>query len=168
MSYQHFLKTCEIIIPKSYFYRYLQLRNFAFSKCFPSCPPTSLLDSVFDCKLVRKRTISTIYEILYSHNLTPLDLLKNKWETNLNETITNDTCHKIIQGIFSYSICLRHAVIQFKIVHRLHWSKVRLSRIKADIDHLWSMRSGPSHSVPHVLDMSKAGHFLAVHLWDLF
>ena len=99
-----------------------------------SFPQTSLLDSTFDCKLVRKQTISTIYEILYSHNLTPLDLLKNKWETDLNETITDDTWHKIIQGIFSSSICLSHAVvIQFNVVHRLHWSKVRLSKIKADI-----------------------------------
>ena len=34
-------------IPKSHFYRYLQLRIFAFSnlECFPSCPPSSLLDS---------------------------------------------------------------------------------------------------------------------------
>lgn len=36
--------------------------------------------------------------------------------------------------IFSSSICLRHAVIQFKIVHRLHWSKTRLSKIKPDLD----------------------------------
>lgn len=41
----------------------------------------------------------------------PLDLLKNKWEADLNEQITDDTWHKIIQGIFSFSICLRHAVI---------------------------------------------------------
>ena len=61
--------------------------------------------------------------------MTPLDLLKNKWETDLNEPITDDTWHKIIQGI-----CLRHVVIQFKIVHHLYWSKVRLSKIKADLD----------------------------------
>ena len=59
-------------IPKSHFYRYLQLFAFSNSKCFPSCPPSSLLDSIFDCKLVKKQTISTIYEILYSHNLKPL------------------------------------------------------------------------------------------------
>ena len=123
-------------ISKAHFYRYLQLRNFVFSnfKCSPLRPPTGLLDSIFNCKQVRKRTISTIYEILYSHNLMPLDRLKNKWATDLKEQITDDTWHKIIQGIFSSSICLRHAVIQFKIVHRLHWSKVRLSKINADLD----------------------------------
>lgn len=133
-SFEQLVQKYHIL--KSHFYQYLQLGNFVFSnfKCFPLCPPTCLLDSIFDCKLVRKRTISTIYEILYSHNLTPLDRLKNKWETDLNEPITEDTWLKIIRGIFSSSICLRHAVIQFKIVHRLHWSKVRLSKIKADID----------------------------------
>lgn len=77
--------------------------------------------------------MSRIYEQLNVYDLTPLDILKNKWETDLDEPISEEMWHKIIQRIFSSSICLRHAVIQFKIVHRLHWSKVRLSKI-TDID----------------------------------
>lgn len=68
------------------------------------------------------------------YDSTPLNSLKNKWEADLDELISEEVWHKIIQGIFTSSICLRHAVIQFKIVHRLHWSKVRLSKIKANID----------------------------------
>lgn len=103
-----------------------------------------LLGFFVDLKLINKNLkaknflivnlLSTIYEILYSHNLLPLDLLKNKWETDLNEPITEDTWHKTIERIFSSSICLRHAVFQFKIVHRLHSSKIRLSKSKAKMD----------------------------------
>lgn len=58
-------------------YRYLKLRNFPFTnlKCFPLCLPTCLLDSIFDCKLVRKRTAWMVYE-MYSHNFISLDFLK--------------------------------------------------------------------------------------------
>lgn len=85
-------------------------------------------------QMVNKQAIRLFYNLLNTYNLTPLDLLKNKWETAIDEPISEETWLKIIQGIFSSSICLRHAVIQFKIVYRLHWSKVRLSNIKADID----------------------------------
>lgn len=123
-------------IPRSHFYKYLQLRNFVISNsdCFPSCPPMSLLDSIFNCKSVTKQAISIIYVLLNTHDLTPLDILKNKWETDLDEPISEEIWHKVIQGIFSSSICLRHAVVQFKVVHRLHWSKDRLSKINVDID----------------------------------
>lgn len=89
---------------------------------------------IFECKSVQKQAISRIYELLSMYDSTPLNSLKNKWEEDLDELISEEVWHKIIQGIFTSSICLRHAVIQFKIVHRLHWSKVKLSKIKANID----------------------------------
>lgn len=78
--------------------------------------------------------MSGIYKLLNSHNLTNLESLKDKWETDLGERISEDIWQKIIWRIYSSSICLRHAVIQFKIVHRLHWTKARISKIKPDFD----------------------------------
>ena len=63
-----------------------------------------------------------------------LDSLKDKWETDLGERISETLWQNIIRRIYSSSICLKHAVIQFKIVYRLHWTKVRLSKIKTDLD----------------------------------
>lgn len=40
----------------------------------------------------------------------------------------------MLDRIHSSSTCLRHKVIQFKIVHRLHWSKTRLSKVIPTID----------------------------------
>lgn len=123
-------------IPKSHFYRYLQLRNFVAlnSDCFPTSPPTSLLDTVFTLKSVTKRAIGSIYDLINTYNPTPLNLIKMKWETDFDEVIPEETWQKIIKNIFSSSICLRHAVIQFKVVYRLHWSRTRLAKINADID----------------------------------
>lgn len=90
--------------------------------------PSHFFDSFFGCKSIKKQTISRTDELLSMYDSTPL---KNKWGTDLDEPIPED---KIIQGIFPSSICLRHAVIQIKIVQHLHWTKVRLSKIKADID----------------------------------
>lgn len=64
-------------------------------------------------------------------NLKPLTELNHKWE----EIYISDTqWQSTIKNIHSSSICLRHTFTQFKIVHRLHWSKTRLAKIISDID----------------------------------
>ena len=49
-------------------------------------------------------------------------------------TITNETWNHIIKRIHSSSICARHCVIQFKVVHRLHYSKEKLAKMNPTID----------------------------------
>uniref|UniRef100_A0AAR2IWT2 Reverse transcriptase domain-containing protein n=1 Tax=Pygocentrus nattereri TaxID=42514 RepID=A0AAR2IWT2_PYGNA len=48
--------------------------------------------------------------------------------------ITEDVWQSILKNIHLSSICQRHRVIQFKVVHRLHWSKVKLAKFKREID----------------------------------
>ena len=38
--------------------------------------------------------------------------------------------------VHSSSICARHGLLQFKIVHRIHWTKLRLSKWFSDVDPL--------------------------------
>ena len=123
-------------IPRAYFYRYLQLRNFIACNVdlFPSCPSPSLLDEILNCKPDTKRAVSLIYGMLHTQRLATLESLKNKWEEDLGEQISEEHWGKIIDRICSTSICLKHSVIQFKIIHRLHWSKARLCKVKADLD----------------------------------
>lgn len=126
--------SCKFNIHKSQFFRYLQLGCFVTSNldCFPLCPPTSLLDSIFKCKSDTSQIMSRIYTMLNSCQVTRLDSLRGKWEGVLETSISDTIWQKIIQRIPSSSVCLM--VIQFKIVHRLHWSKERLSKIKTDLD----------------------------------
>lgn len=80
-----------------------------------------------------KQIVGRIYNLLSPHNLTTLDHLKNKWEENLNEQIADAIWQKIIQRIYSSSICQRLAIVQFKISTSTS-SKVRLSRIRLELD----------------------------------
>lgn len=68
------------------------------------------------------------------YDLKPLERLKGEWESDLDKLISEDNLQKVIKNIFSSSICLRHAVVQFKIVHRLHSSKARIAKINPNID----------------------------------
>lgn len=123
-------------IPRSHFFRYLQLRNFiaSHSNCFPLYPQVSLLDSIFKMGKNLKQIIGKIYGLLNLFNLSTLDYLKHKWEEDLSEQIPDAVWQKVIRRIHTSSICQRHTVVQFKIVHRLHWSKVRLSKIRPELD----------------------------------
>ena len=123
-------------IPGSHFFRYLQIRNFIICNldCFPSAPSPTLLDNIFKIKLNTKGLISIIYNLLNKHKMSTLLSVKDKWERDLCIQISEEIWKKIIDRIFSSSICLRHVVIQFKVVHRLHWSKTRLSQIKQSFD----------------------------------
>lgn len=59
---------------------------------------------------------------------------KEKWEEELATMISEDVWQTVVNNIHSSSICLRHRVIQFKVVHRLHWSKVKLAKFVSDFD----------------------------------
>lgn len=133
-SFQQLME--KFSVPKSHVFRYLQLRNFIGSNsgCFPLCPSRSLVDELMDYRTDTKKVLSKIYTLLSSHHETSLDELKQKWENDLNENISNSVWQKAIQNIHSSSVSLRHAVVQFKVVHRLHWSKDKLSKIKPDLD----------------------------------
>uniref|UniRef100_A0A672FIX8 Reverse transcriptase domain-containing protein n=1 Tax=Salarias fasciatus TaxID=181472 RepID=A0A672FIX8_SALFA len=123
-------------IPRSHFFRFLQLRSFISTSFtyFPSCPPETLLDSILKLKINCKGTIGKLYSLINTHNLRSLIFLKKQWEEDLGLEMSEEIWGNILDRIHSSSICLRHMVIQFKIVHRLHWSKVRLAKLFSNIN----------------------------------
>ena len=65
----------------------------------------------------------------------------------------------MLQRIHSSSICLRHAVIQFKMVNWVHWSKAKLSKIRPDLDPTCDRcKQAPDT----LLDMTKTDIFLDI------
>uniref|UniRef100_A0A3B3HQU1 Reverse transcriptase domain-containing protein n=1 Tax=Oryzias latipes TaxID=8090 RepID=A0A3B3HQU1_ORYLA len=126
----------EFKIPKVHFFRYLQLRSFLSTTFthFPSRPPDSLLENILTFNPQSKGLISKIYTAINSSNTDPLTHTKRKWEEDLATDLSEDVWQTALQNIYSSSICLRQRVIQFKVVHRLHWSKVKLAKIKPDLN----------------------------------
>ena len=52
----------------------------------------------------------------------------------MGASISEEDWDQAIRRIHSSSVCMRHCVIQFKVVHRLHYSKERLSRIYPELN----------------------------------
>ena len=62
--------------------------------------------------------------------------LKSQWESELGEPICEESWEAALSRVHSSSICARHGLLQFKIVHRIHWTKLRLSKWFSDVDPL--------------------------------
>ena len=55
-------------------------------------------------------------------------------EQDLGLTLTDEAWDSVLSSIHKSSLCARHCLIQFKIVHRAHMSKARLASIYPDVD----------------------------------
>ncbi len=119
-------------IPNTHFYGYLQLSSN--SNSFPSYPRRSLIDYILEHRCGEKQSISKVYGLFNQHNLATLETLKQKWEKEMEDQISDNAWQEAIWRIHSSSISLRHTIVQFKIVHRLRWSKDRLEKIKSDVN----------------------------------
>ena len=126
----------EFSLPTSNFFRYLQVRHFIQNHLtqFPSLPPKSPLDSILETSPEVRGTVSRLYTAIFEMGGSSLSIMKENWEKDMGTNITEDQWSDIIQRIHSSSICARHSLIQFKIVHRLHMSKTKLSKIFPGVD----------------------------------
>lgn len=118
------------------FFRYLQVRHFVRSHFtqFPSIPVSSSLDAILEVQPALRGTISRLYAKIFDLEACSLMIVKENWENDLGVNITEQQWSDILRRIHSTSICARHGLIQFKIVHRLHMSKVKLSKIYPEVD----------------------------------
>ncbi|CAI5647285.1 unnamed protein product [Oreochromis niloticus] len=114
------------------FFKYLQIRHF-IKETFPSFPnePQKLVsDDLFLMNLLKKGTISKIYnQLLEIDSTTTLDHLRNAWNEELGINITEEQWTKAQELVHSTSVCCRHGLLQFKVLHGLHLSKLRVSRM---------------------------------------
>lgn len=55
-------------------------------------------------------------------------------EDELEVQISEELWQDALDRIHSSSICMRHTIIQFKTVHRLHWFKVKLAKFTSKVD----------------------------------
>lgn len=72
-----------------------------------------------------------------------MDSLKHTWK-EVVEQILDDIWQKVIQRIYSSSVCLGDSIIQFKVVQQLNWSMVKLSKFKFKILNLHAINVNSS------------------------
>ena len=122
-------------LPNSHFFRYLQVRHFIRSSIpnFPVMPNATVVDSLLHLNPTDKGLISNIYGKIKNLKQMSTGKIKNLWEQDLNISISNDLWDSILKLVNSTSLCARHSLLQCKVVHRVHMSKLKLSRIYSEI-----------------------------------
>jgi len=76
-----------------------------------------------------KGIISNVYNTLMSINNMNLDKIHAEWKKDLAVGISEETLTNALFRVNGTTSCTRLGLIQFKVLLRLHYSKVRLSKI---------------------------------------
>ena len=97
-----------------------------------------------------------------------MDRIKEEWERELGALIPPNVWEESLEHIHECSINARHCLIQFKIVHRLHYSKTKLHKIFPEVSPLCekcdSMEGTLSHSFALCPKLQSYWH----EIFDLF
>ncbi|XP_059927376.1 LINE-1 retrotransposable element ORF2 protein [Gadus macrocephalus] len=118
------------------YFRYFQIRDFV-RKTFSSSlelPQSGWIDGLLDMDPTLKGTVSMLYVNIQRVASPSLDYIKRKWEEELELDISDDEWRWAVELIHSSSICVRHGLIQFKVLHRLHFTRDKLARIYQGAD----------------------------------
>lgn len=113
----------------SNFFRYLQIRSFVrenmthFETQGESSPQIEILNLPITCK----QLIGKCVKLLAMEQVVPNNC-KNAWEKEMGNVLPNDIWRTALTRINTCSINSLHRLIQFKVIHRYHYSKVKLSK----------------------------------------
>ena len=80
----------------------------------------------------------------------PLDNIKIAWDQDLNLSLSEEIWDTIFKLINSTSLCAHHSLLQFKVVHRTHISKTKLSRFHPDVDPCCNKYKREEASLIHI------------------
>ena len=126
---------CEIYnLQRSDMFRYFQVRNFVktHSPIFPEIPARSGIEVFMPAASLAKGVVSYLYEAIPRKD-PGLGKIKSSWETELGFTFSDEWWEQATERVNSSSSCARLSLIQFKVLHRTHYSKARLSKIYPDV-----------------------------------
>lgn len=116
------------------FFRYFQLRDFAktHSSSFPQTLPSGGVDLILEARDLTRSHVSYFYNLFSVTEETSINKIKADWEGELQLTLSDDFWEGALQAVNASSSCARLSLIQFKVLHRLHYSKAKLSRFYPD------------------------------------
>lgn len=117
-------------------FRYFQSRQFAKSHSpqFPSLPSKSLVDSLLEIPFWVQGFTSHSYSLILSMNNVKLEKIKTEWEKELGIEVSEEIWTEALQSVNNSTSCARLGLIQFKVVHWLHWSRAKVSSFYPEVD----------------------------------
>ena len=122
-------------IPQSHLFCYFQVRHFArsYNSNFPYSPPDSAYEKILNTQPKAKGFISQIYQIINSLTDTNIGKIKADWEKELGMDIPDSFWKQALIRVNKSSSCARLNLIQFKVLHRLHYSNSKLSKMYSTV-----------------------------------
>ncbi|KAI5085872.1 hypothetical protein C0J45_1158, partial [Silurus meridionalis] len=100
---------------------------------YPSVPPSTGMDAVLNILIHLKGVISNVYDTLMSVNNIDLNKIHAEWTKDLGVDISEKTWKNALFRVNGTTSCTRLGLIQFKVLHRLYYSKVKLSKIYTNV-----------------------------------
>lgn len=130
-----FFTFSDLVTDFNYLFLYFQIRHWASSlfSCYPSLPIKQSWEDLLTLKPIQKSLISSIYDKLMALDNHSIVKIKSAWKHELGTSLTNQWWDKFVHSISSITPCARLQLIQFKVLHRVHFSKSRLSEIFPNI-----------------------------------
>ena len=137
-------------LPQSHFYRYLQVRHFVREHIsnFPNRPHNY---NFYETLLLKPNS-----KHLISHFITAFETpantshLKEAWAKELGVPLSEELWNEGLSGIQKCSINSRFRLIQFKVIHRLHYSKTKLHKIFDSVSPMCDRCGGAEGSLSHL------------------
>lgn len=123
-------------LPQTDLFRFFQVRNYAKTVCpqFPVLPEKSLLDSLLEVPFGMRGCTARLYSIIMSTNKVKMEIVKSRWEKEIGMVISEDVWEEALKRVNGSTSCARLGLIQFKVVHRLHWSRAKISSFYPHMD----------------------------------
>lgn len=123
-------------LQKSDLFRYFQVRHFIQSQSptFPDFPADSGLEKLLRHPMHLGRHIANISNIITSLQETSLDRLRTAWSEELGFEIPGYFWERAQERINGTSSCARLSLIQFKVFHRIYYTKSKLSKMYDNVD----------------------------------
>ena len=117
-------------LPHSSLFRYLQARDCARTHfaSFPLLTANSLMDDILSLNKL-SGSIAVLYDLIISAGTSPLTGAVGKWERELGLDLTDEWWEIAFKRVNSTSSCARLTLIQFKVLHRIHFTKAKLSKL---------------------------------------
>lgn len=124
-------------LPWAHRFRYFQIRDYVREHLpgFENAIPDKL-DGCLKLCTGSDHVISLLYDRLQGLRHPSTARIKSEWERELGLQIPDNTWDSSLEQVHTCSLNARHRLIQFKVLHRIHYSKVKLHNIFPEVSPL--------------------------------
>jgi len=132
------------------FFRYLQVRHYVQTVIpqFINKPKPNVFDQCFSLSPSSRHLISCCVNVFQLPVNT--EYIKGAWAKDFDEEISDETWNESLGKIQDCSINSRHRLIQFKVVHRLYYSKTKLNKIYKSVSPICDRCKTKEGSLSHM------------------